>query len=81
VADAGRRKPGIDIRREAGNVLVELSRRHSEYAVAVGIDLARACADRSLKEKDDIYFLAGWDYVYEASTAHVESVFQSSAEG
>ncbi|MGH3376425.1 MAG: hypothetical protein ACRDP6_16970, partial [Actinoallomurus sp.] len=70
-----------DIRREAGNVLVELSRRHSECAAAIEIDLARACTDRLLSEKDGIYFLAGWDYAFEALTAHVGSVFQTSAEG
>jgi len=68
--------PDNDVRREAGNVLVELSRQHPESAADIRSDLVRACNDPALNKEDQHEHRTGWDYAYNALRSHIDTLPQ-----
>jgi HEAT repeat protein len=60
------RDPDNDVRRTAGNTLVELGRRHPDVATEVQDRLAHACQDSCFDGVDQHERRSGWDYAYDA---------------
>ncbi|MGW8642429.1 HEAT repeat domain-containing protein, partial [Micromonospora chalcea] len=63
-----------DVRSATAATLVELSRQHPERAGEIRADLAAACRDPALAERDLYENRTGWDYAYDGLKAHVEAL-------
>jgi hypothetical protein len=55
-----------EVRRAAGDALVEFARRNPDIAVEVLASLAEACCDADLHGVDNDDGRPGWDYAYDS---------------